>query len=98
MDTEKYMQEQYDRDVQAVRVQRDSRILMGQQQRAPGPNYMQIFVDTATSYMQMQQTYNAANTYQGKKITNQSVPQNGLNPEANLPPSNSHYWPGGPGI
>lgn len=61
MQTEQYMQEQYERDLKAARTQRDSRILTGKQQRAPGPNYMQIFVDTATSYMQMQQQYNAAN-------------------------------------
>ena len=89
MDTEKYMQEQYDRDVNAARTQRDSRILMGNQQRAPQPNYMQIFIDSATSYMQMQQSNNAANTYQGKNITNGSVPM--LNPEAKtLPPNTDH--------
>lgn len=75
MDTEKYMQEQYERDVTAARLQRDSRILTGKQQRVPGPNYMQIFIDAATSYMQMQQQYDSANTYQGQKVTNQSVPQ-----------------------
>lgn len=73
-DTEKYMQEQYDRDVQAARAQMTSRIMLGKQQRAPQPNYMQIFVDSATSYMQMQAQNNASNTYQGQKITNGSVP------------------------
>lgn len=75
MDTEKYMQEQYDRDVKAAQAQATSRILLGKQQRAPDPNYLQIFVDSATSYMQMQSQYNAANTYQGQRITNASVPQ-----------------------
>ncbi len=75
MDTEKYMQEQYGRDVDAARANRDSRVLMAKQQRAPKPSYMQIAVDAATSYMQMEQTYRAANTYQGQQITNSNVPQ-----------------------
>ena len=77
MDTEKYMQEQYGRDVDAARANRDSRILTAKQQRVPGPNYMQIAIDAATSYIQMQQTYDAANKYNGQPVTNQSVPQHG---------------------
>lgn len=94
MDTEKYAQEQYQRDVDAVRTQAASRILMGQQQRVPGPNYAQIFIDAATSYMQMQSQYNAANTYQGKTVTSQSVPGAYPHYASSTPPSYNTKLPG----
>lgn len=89
LDTEKYMQEQYGRDVQAARAQATSRIYGGQQQRAPGPNYTQIFLDGITQYMQMSAQMDAANTYKGKKITNENTQQ--LNPEAGYNPMGIPY-------
>lgn len=101
MDTEKYMQEQYDRDVKAAQSQAASRILLGKQQRVPDPNYLQIFVDSATSYMQMQSQYNAANTYQGQPVTNASVPGGGgggQSPYSGYSGVPSKYSAGGGGI
>lgn len=61
MDTEKYMQEQYGRDVAAVRAQTASRILGGQQQRAQTPDYAGMFLQATAQYMANSQQLNAAN-------------------------------------
>lgn len=59
-ETEKFSQEQYSREVEAARTQAHSRLLGGQQDRVPQPNYMQMFLDATASYMQMSQQYDVA--------------------------------------
>jgi hypothetical protein len=61
LDTERYSQEQYGRDVEAMRSQAYARLLQGQQQRIPEPNYAGIFLNAAGNYMQMANSWNAAN-------------------------------------
>lgn len=80
MDTEKYMQEQYGRDVQAIRAQAESRIRGGEQQRVQGPDYMQIAMNSLVGFIQQKQVLDAANKYQGQRVTNQNTPPLNNNP------------------
>lgn len=74
-DTERFAQEQYGRDVESARTQAMSRILTGQQTRAPQPDYMQIFLNATANYLDWSKGMKAANSYDGKIVTNQNTPQ-----------------------